>query len=430
MYFRLISQSYISGEEAYIVFIMHYFNKNIGDRNILWVYSLLILSLVSCNDNKDEDFPGTPVKESFYLNLDIKPSFELITKADSDGNNDAENEAGSYLEHYMDIANNDFHIAIFNESGDFVTEFKGEEVDYKKENNAQASHLLGIGFKDDDLKGFPADYKTEEFTVIILANWRSFTGRDYETFEGKNIKDDFSGNVFTDNDFYDFSYRDVSENSWQPSLGANAVSLMPMMGIGKFKGFAFSAYTGRFTAYVTVRMLRALAKITFSLNDKLWKSGFEIGYCKLNKVSSKGKLIPDLSQNENTFENDGIIDIGLPWDTKTVEKSGPISFVKIGEPGTNPAMTAYVPEMNTSDYTTSSSDRPLLMAALTLNKVKFKDDKTLEFNDNKGSSPNLFHILRNHHYKFIVEDISEEGEITLSYTVCPWDEGSVDIGFH
>ncbi|MCH5238247.1 MAG: hypothetical protein J1E95_10705, partial [Muribaculaceae bacterium] len=162
----------------------------------------------------------------------------------------------------------------------------------------------------------------------------------------------------------------------------------------------------------------------------LWKSGFEIESCILNKFASKGKVIPDLSKEENTLGSDGSIHISVPWDTMDTEKSGPLSFVKVGAEGTNPILTAYVPEMNTAHYNTSKADRPRLTASLTLNNNQFKDNKDFELNDNNQGSTKLFHILRNHHYDFIIEDISENGEVELSYTVCPWVEGDTDIEFH
>lgn len=394
-------------------------------RNNLWIISLLLISLlVSCNDKSAEDLKSPYLNEPLFLSLYIMPSNDLITKVDSDGFKDDENEEGSYLENYIDIENNDFHIALFNSSGDFVTEFIGEDVGYKNENNETATHLLGIEIKYDRLKRFPSNYGSEEFTVVILANWRSYSEVSYVSFEGKNLK-----NIGTEDNFYNFSYTGESKNSWYPTLGPNSKSLILMMGIGKFTGFVYSSNTGMHTAHANILMLRSLAKITLSLNDKLWKSGFEIGSCKLNKFVSQGKVIPDLSKEDNTVGLNGSIHVSEPWNTQSFEKTDTLSFVKIGEEGTNQILTAYVPEMNTAHYTTSSSDRPLLTASLTLNKKKFKEDKSIEFNDNQDTS-NLFHILRNHHYNFIIEDISEEGKITLSYTACPWNEGSADIGFH
>lgn len=402
---------------------MLYPYKNIGSRNNLWGFLFLILSLVSCNDKTDADFSTPNLKESLFLDLKIIHSSELTTKADSDGFNDHGSEEGSYLENYIDIENNDFHIVIFNSSGNFITEFEGEEIGFKEENNDIHTHLLGIEIKDEKLKDFPSNYGSEEFTVVILANWKSYSGLEYASFKGKNLN-----NIGTQDDFYDFSYTLNSEISWSPSLEESNKRLIPMMGIRKFTGFAYSPDKGMPAAWVTIPMLRSLAKITLSLTDALWKSGFEIESCKLNKFASKGKVIPDLSKNENTWGGEGNIHISVPW--KSEEKTGPLSFVKIGEGNSNKILTAYVPEMDTSDYDTSTEGRPLLFASLTLNEQQFKDEKSFEFNDNEEGSTNLFHILRNHHYNFIIEDISGEENITIKYTVCPWVEGSTDIAFH
>ncbi|MCH5229594.1 MAG: hypothetical protein J1F12_06325 [Muribaculaceae bacterium] len=399
-------------------------------RKNLWFFLLVILSLVSCNDNTYDDFNKSSLNESLFLNLNIISDSDPSTKAGSDGDNIFYREDGSFLENYIDIENNDFHIVIFNSSGDFITEFKGEEVAFKNENNEEATHSLGIEIKDDKLQKFPSNILTEEFTVIVLANWKSFTGKDYTTFEGKNIKNGVTGNIYTENSFYDFDYAGKQGETWYPSIAENSFSLIPMVGIAKFSGFTYSQSTGILTANSSVLMVRSLAKITISLKDELWRSGFEISSCKLNKYAFKGRIIPDLSKEGNTLQKERIIDITLPWDTRGVEKTDPIFFVKIGEDGKNPILTSYVPEMFTAHYNILSGDRPRLTAALTLNNENFKDNKDFELNDNLSSSTQLFHILRNHHYNFIIEDITEKGEIILSYTVCPWDKGSVDIGFH
>lgn len=393
---------------------------------------LAIISLCSCNDNNGEDLNNSILKESLFLNLNIKTYSESITRGDSEGYNDEELEQGSFQENYIDIENNDFHIALFNSSGDFITEIKGDEIDNKTENNIDASHLLEIILKDGKLTRFPKDFATEEFTVVVLANWKSFTGNaDYVSFSGKNIKDGFIDNIWTDNDFYIFGYPLNSEETWYPSIKENSLRLVPMMGIGKFTGFSKSPDTGLPVANVTVMMLRSLAKITLTVNDGLWKNGFEISHCQLNTITSKGKIFPDMSHEDNVLDSDGTVHIGYPWDTREIEKTGPVSFMKIEEEGKKPILTAYVPEMLTSDYDTSSVDRPYLTANLTLNDEKFfEEDKNIELNENQGSSTKLFHILRNHHYNFVIERISDTGKIVVSYTVCPWDEGTVDIGFH
>lgn len=399
---------------------------------ILGYLFLAIISLCSCVDQKEKDFNNTILKESLFLNLNIKTSSESATRADAEGYNDDELEEGSFTENYIDIENNDFHIVLFNSSGDFITDIWADEIDNKTENNNDASHLLEILLKNDKLIDFPKDFQTEEFTVLVLANWKSFTGNgEYVSFAGKNIKDGLTDNIWTDNDLYNFEYPLDSEETWYPSIRENSRRLIPMMGMGKFTGFSISPVTGFPVANVTVIMLRSLAKITLSLNDGLWKNGFEISHCQLNKIASKGKILPDMSHEDNTFERDGNIHIGYPWDTREIEEIGPVSFIKIQEEGKKPILTAYVPEMLTSEYNTSSEGRPYLTANLKLNNENFfEEDKIIELNENQNSSTKLFHILRNHHYNFVIERISDKGKIVLSYTVCPWDESNVNIGFH
>lgn len=394
------------------------------NRNNLWISLLAILLLVSCNDKIDEEYNRPTWDESLFLNLNIMPSFDLSTKAGNDGVNGNGREEGSFLENYIDIENNDFHVVLFSSSGDFIMEFKAEEVNNKNRINDNGSYSLGIELDEEKLLKFPKNFTTDGLTVIILANWKSFTGREYESFTGKNIKYDLTGNIWTDNSFYNFDYLLNSEASWVPKLEENSGSFIPMTGITKFVGFPVSPVTGKPTANVSLMMVRSLAKITLSLKDDLWKSGFEIGSCELNTFVTKGKMIPDMSKEENSLGEDGDFLITLPWDTSEVEKKGPISLVKIGEEGTNPILTAYVTEMFTS-----SSKYPSLTASLFLNQEKFKEDKVIELKDYQSSSNDFYHILRNHHYNFVI-DITGSEEIEVSYTVCPWEVGNVEIGFH
>lgn len=363
-------------------------------------------------------------QESVIVNFSLSSIPDTFTRAD----NSIWNEEGSYFENYIDIANNDFHIAFFTKDGDFITEFEGWEIINKTENNTLATHSLTIEFKDEKLKALPENYLTEEFKVMIIANWKAYTGNSYESFANMVINKEKLGNVWVNNDFYDFTYSDDAGKSWYPSVSDNYKRLIPMMGFGGFKGFTMSRVTGKLTANASVDMVRSLSKITLTLKDKLWKSGFKIENCTLNKHIPQGKVIPDATLDGNDFGENGSIQILKPSSFGNFD-STPLVFVNTAQDGANPVLTAYIPEIDTSGFTTSDANRPYMSVKLTLNDQDFKD-KVLEFNDNDLSSTSLFHIVRNHHYNYIIEDIAGDREIIVKYTVCPWGEGNVDIDFH
>lgn len=381
--------------------------------------------MFSCSTGNDSDMGNISTHESVCVNFFLSSIPDSFTRDD----NGLWNEEGSYLENYLDIANNDFHVVFFTKDGDYITEFEGSEIINKTENNVSANHSMTIEFTGEKLKALPKDFINQEFKVMIIANWKAYTGNgSYESFANMNIDKEKPGNLWTNEGFYNFEYSTDSGKSWYPSLSNNSKRLIPMMGYAGFKGFFMSPLTGQLTSNVSVKMVRAFAKITLTLKDNLWKSGFNIESCTLNKHIPRGKMIPDLTLEGNDFGEDGSIQIMRPSSFGNLV-SVPLSFVNTAEEGSNPVLTAYIPEINTSGFTTSDATRPYMNVKLTLNNREFKD-KILELNDNDLSSTSLFHIIRNHHYNYIIEDITGDKEISFKYTVCPWGEGNVDIDFH
>lgn len=387
-----------------------------------------MLLMASCRKAND-DIENMSKHELVCVNFSLSSIPDSFTRDDNDPWYE---EEGSYLENYIDINNNDFHIAFFTKDGNFITEFEGSEITNRTENNDLATHSMTIEFKEEKLKNLPDNFINEEIKVMIIANWKAYTRNDsYNSFANVIINKENPGNVWENTEFYNFynfNYSTESGESWYPSLSDSSKRLIPMMGYASFKGFTMSSLTGKLTANVSVKMVRALAKITLSLKNILWESGFKIENCTLNNYIPRGKVIPDMTLEGNDFGENGNIQINNPSSFGDFYAT-PLSFINAGAEGSNPILTVYIPEINTSGFTTSNENRPFISAKLTLNNKDFKD-KILELNDNDLSSTSLFQIIRNHHYNYIIEDISEEGEITLSYTVCPWVEGNVDIEFH
>ena len=382
--------------------------------------------MVSCSNGNDEDMGNVSKEESVCVNFSLSSVPDFFTR------DVLWDEDGSYLENYIDIDNNDFWVAFFTKEGDFITEFEGSEITDKTEDNFSATHSLRIEFTGERLKALPKNFINEELKVMIIANWKAFTGSgSYESFANMGINKENPGNVWVNKEFYNFNYSGNSGESWCPSLSDNSKRLIPMMGYAGFKGFTQSSITGTLTANVSVKMVRALAKVTLSVKENLWKSGFTIKSCTLNKYIPQGNVIPDVTLEGNDFGENGDIQIESPSHASNLEfQPGPLSFVNTAEDGENPILTAYIPEINTSGFTTLDDDRPYISVMLALNQEDFKEEKKLELNDNSPSTTTLFHIIRNHHYNYVIDDITGDGNISLKYTVCPWGEGEVDIDFH
>lgn len=380
----------------------------------------------------NEKFPEEIAQEKgdYYLTLTIF-SYDATTRADD--HDPEEEEDGSPAENYIDFVGGDYRIVLFNESGDFLADFGAENV-----NSSMAgtdNHTIEILIDRKKYPGFPVDSENLTFQVMVLANWNSWKC-DYSRLVGRNISESDFNSIWKDGNSFNFSYN-PDNNSWTPNIDSNPKRLIPMFGIGTISGFQWNSSKNIHYGHSTVWMLRSLAKIEISVSDEMFIKGFDIIECSINKYNTSGRLIPDLSRDENKFSGDQTPHMKYPSlsDSKQLT-GGELKFVNLSPEGEKARFVAYLPEMATGEFQITdddNDDRPKLEIKMAVNGKWFKDYNVELADYSKGKpvkNSYLFHVLRNHFYNYNIEGETGTEELKITYTVCPWTGGSADINFN
>lgn len=204
---------------------------------------------------------------------------------------------------------------------------------------------------------------------------------------------------------------------------ANMTSVIPMYGITSHT--ITSATTD--IDLDTVWMLRSLAKVEVTLSQALKDEGYSIGSAWINVSNSSGYCLPtgwysvEMTQN---LKHDGAF---RPYLSATSSNVNLIS--------SSDTMYLYLPEVE------NSTENPLSIG-LSVNKTTTVDgvqtsalfetyDEGIKFcnyaTDGTATS-DIFHIVRNHIYRFTVTALNQPADLDLIITINPWNNRDVTYG--
>lgn len=405
-------------------------------------------------------------ESKFYMTVSVITSMSSSTRADGgDIHVDDKQEPGSDAENYIDFANNDFMIALFDSNGDYLlsmdamnnwTEFPhpsgsssgGQYAVYKMERE--------IEFPESISKEKIEAIKKSGFQVLVLANWKNaqgVTGKGYEDFPkdaaGTPQKLD---DIWKDGTNYNFKYNYAGVKpegqegytgyvAWQPEHKGNVKKLIPMFGYVKGQKFE-PGNGGEFRSESTIHMQRAVAKIEV-LDNLTNQPALEVSNVTMTKFNTVGRFIPDVLENPDwdTVKTQ-VGKSSLPDESKQQQRIEPLQFIHIEAAGERGKWIAYVPEMD------------LTLSGLSLDAQKRFDPESatarphleVEINPKKGETIESYtggtydahfarydqvdfkptipdeswnHILRNHIYRFSVNKVGLTVDLHLHVT--PWD---------
>lgn len=397
---------------------------------ILYILTTLWASLMmmACSNVSDPEEPGTEGSlGQAFLSLKMN-SLQNSSRAGE------ELVDGDASENYINFSGQDFEIILFDAStGTYLTQIPGSARIDLTTNYEKGEYSIEVELSPENLERLPSDISAWNFRVLILANWKS-AGVDYPTFAGKNISEDAESNIWNERTAV-FSYNPSAAGvSWYPSPAQNPMRLIPMIGTATASGFALDADRNVRNRKSTAYMLRSLAKISLEVSDELFRNGFDIAECKINKYNTTGLLIPDMTHTGNSGSQTGNFSINYPSCPSDVSTGSDLNFVNLGEEGGKNLWVAYIPEMNTEGFTTSSPGRPVIEALPSISGEAYGDPRTIDLIEKNtpaaGGEKNLYQILRNNYYKCVVKAIEGTVNIEFTYTVCPWKEGDVNIDYH
>lgn len=338
---------------------------------------LAALLLGACHSIMDDevcaDQPSdttTPVQIGFTLTTG-----DVSSRAITEGE-----DPGSERENYIDIANNNFRILLFNTDNKYLTALKVNRIT-QTGNDGTTYYVEG-----------ELDEAYTDFKLVVLANW----------------------GTYADNWTPETTIANVCEATYSYSSSFNINNdLIPMYGVQIYKNVELRA--DLLTELPTdIDLLRAMAKIevTCSAPD------IKLTDVTLHNYNTSGMCAP-----ENIYDNTAAWDVDtetdcsheihLPVGITPNEESLP--FKKVDE-----SYIIYVPEFDNTDVTTKKS---FISVSLERNDtpVVLENPNIFfgEYNDGTLKDNTDFDIVRNHYYKYTIANVDDG--IKLQLEVMPWE---------
>lgn len=311
----------------------------------------------------------TPVQIGFTLTTG-----DVSSRAITEGE-----EAGTERENYIDIANNNFRILLFNTGNKYLTALKVNRI-------TQTGDDGTTYYVEGEL-----DEAYTDFKLVVLANW----------------------GTYADNWTPETTIANVCEATYSYSNSFNINNdLIPMYGVQIYNNVELRA--DLLTELPTdIDLLRAMAKIevTCSAPD------IKLTDVTLHNYNTSGMCAP-----ENIYDNTAAWDVDtetdcsheihLPVGITPNEESLP--FKKVDE-----SYIIYVPEFDNTDVTPKS----FISVSLERNgtPVVLENPNIFfgEYNDGTLKDNTDFDIVRNHYYKYTIANVDDG--IKLQLEVMPWE---------
>ena len=337
---------------------------------------------------------------------------------------DDSQQQGTPAENYIDFANGDFRLALYDKNGSYLREIDLQESQWTviPSSSANATYYLfecEVDFGDVVTEEQLEAIRKDGLRVLALANWIN-AGGTYEMDENEELR-----RVWKNRTDYNFNLYNAaaSYSTWRPSLpdgNGNNGKHIPMFGISTSSGFQ-PRTEGASYAIATIQMQRAVAKIEV-IDNLVEQPNVDIAGVTMTKFNTVGRFIPDVDANPDWNK------VGSQVSTSSVPanplQAGNLAFVKEGS-----AWVAYVPEMalekpENNVFNDSRAHLEVAISGIEANgqnanyQVHFG-----RYNQNfKPTIPegddSWNHILRNHIYRFSVNKVGLSLELHLH--VLPW----------
>lgn len=353
---------------------------------------LAALLLGACNSIMDDevcaDQPSdttTPVQIGFTLTTG-----DVSSRAITEGE-----EAGTGHENYIDIANNNFRILLFNTDNKYLTALKVNRIT-QTGNDGTTYYVEG-----------ELDKAYTDFKLVVLANW---------------------GETYADNWTSETTIADVCEATYSYSSSFNIDNdLIPMYGVQTYNNVELRA--NLLTELPTdIDLLRAMAKIEVKCSAE----GFKLSGVKLHRYNTKGYCAPtgvyDDTKTDWNYDEDEVCqhEVHIPVNS--------VSTSQLDFEPTADGFIAYVPEF---DNTTNTAERTYIEVSL----IHTDDKSTVNLEetniyfclyDEENGMPTQntdFDIVRNHWYKYDITNV-DDGKLIFQYRVRLWNVVESVIGWN
>lgn len=317
-------------------------------------------------------------------------------------------EVGTADDAFINIAQDDYAIFIFDDAGQFVQRFEPGAVSLQQDANNKYKYVLNGALKP--------ERALEKMQMMVLANERKDFRGNYFLFENAIASQTLS-QIYANNTQFNFTMPVASNVSWTPTPDETGI---PMFGLSEV--IALDKEIVELTNEVP--MLRALAKI--EILDKVPDGkNANIERCVLTTYNTSGRFIPDVTNNPNwngTDEYNTQIETPSLPDGVTTDTDLQFALTKrnVTIDGTSyekDCFVAYLPEMALTD-----ANRPEINVYVkgtarpyTIKLSGYEEGKPKEGEEYTS-------LLRNHLYRYNVLSVGVNTELTLYIETPVWDE--------
>lgn len=392
--------------------------------NIIFAIAILLM-ISSCVHTITPEEPA----EQLTLQMRLTLPSAISTRADG-----YSQSGGTASENYINFKDGDFKLLIFDKNDNIAQEIESDAIGCTITPNDRTDYAVYTMTANLDLSDESVKADMEKFRVMVLANWLSvgntYFTTSYPIFEGYRASGN-DKNIFKDEDSFIFVFPGGDEEArWTPSYsGPGKVRAIPMFGLSEEIDLEYALLMGKESdmPVTSIPMLRSLAKI--EIVDKTTSGITDV---RMDKIITPGRFIPDIEANPDWNDESKQVSVpSLPSRVDVVGTPGGLGTAFHSQAKSKEGYATwalYVPEVEFHDG--NSSARLVDGGNRTVIGVKVNGKyETFPFDNIKPRTMQglgtLRYVLRNHIYRFTVEEGGSRLDVTLE--VLPWDKQEVPV---
>ena len=269
----------------------------------------------------------------------------------------------------------------------------------------------------------------DQFIVKIEAGGKTYNVTDIIKWkEGESNEHKFVGIVKTQNDenvgditlqkakisVYANMGADANANFASMTFDQDAENI-PMWGALTVENLKFAP--GKRTSVDDIYLLRAMAKFQVSLGDAAIEKGYTLTKASLNKFNLTGNNMPTGyagAESTMALDMEGVLNENI---SKLVK--GATELTEATEDGKG--WVIYLPEISN----TTASELKMLLTFSNGNNEKIETEVSVK--DYTTANKDLVNIVRNHWYKYVIEDIVNAQPV-VKYETLDWETININVG--
>ncbi len=338
---------------------------------------------------------------------DVSVTFRIATRNTSGtkADNIAGQETGTAAENWLELEG--LRFLMFTEGGAFLQDLSAIAKTMSENEDEWNLYTVKATFKEPYFNNPLFVDSNVRFKLMVLANWPA------EAVEGVIAAKGSVREIERVQAFFEMS------PEFFPEIGKAGIPMFGLMDCAVSWSALAASDSGNYVDIGDVHMLRSLAKIEIldNIADKDADGYPKVSEVRVMKWNSIARLIPDNFRNGVQVSAASYPAVPGFVDSEQGRqfRQQKYSTESLGAPYEFDGFTTYVPEIRTGQL----AFRVVIRQSAAEGDAVSRDFAVPEAGNAWGPE-----ILRNHIYRI---NVNTAAEISLGYTVCPWDEASITV---